>query len=231
MKKQKYAVIGIGQFGRAIAMAITRKGHEVLAIDNDFALINEISEDFASAVALNATDKKALMGQDIQEYDAVVVAIGDDFESRLLCSANLLDLNVKRVITRANNEAQRLILEKMGVSDILSPEEEIGLIVAERMLNPSVINFLQLPDNHRISEIVCPKKCVNKSIAELDLRDKYKLSLITVKEKVIETIKGREIPEYHIINVPESSKVLKSTDRLVLYGAINDIDMFIDINE
>jgi len=141
-----------------------------------------------------------------------------------------LDLKVKRIITRANGEAQRIILEKMGITEVLSPEEEVGIIVAERMLNPSIVSYLQLPDNHRVVELISPKNCINKTFGEIDLRDKYKLSLITVKEELRVIKDGKEIIEHHIIGVPDSKQSLQASDRLVIFGHVNDIDRFLEIN-
>jgi trk system potassium uptake protein len=230
MATKKYAVIGIGQFGKAIAKVLSAKGFEVMAIDKNSEVIDSIGEDVAYAVALDATDKKALQSQNIAEFDAVVVAIGSDFEERLLCSSVLLDLQVKRIITRANGEAQRIILQKMGINEILSPEEEVGVIVAERLSNPSIVSYLQLPDDYRIAEIISPQNCINKTFGEIDLRDKYKLSLITLK-KEIHTVKGgKEMAEHHIMGVPDSKQILEATDRLLIFGHIKDIDRFLQIN-
>lgn len=230
MASHKYAVIGIGLFGRAIARALSNKGYEVMAIDSDTEIIDSIGDDVAYAVVLDATDKRALLSQNIDEFDAVVVAIGSDFEQRLLCASILLDLNVKRVITRANGEAQRLILEKMGIKEILSPEEEVGILVAERMLNPSIVSYLQLPDDHRIAEIYSPVNCINKTFGEIDLRDKYKLSLITIKKEIKTIIDGRPVIEHHITGVPDYRQVLEATDRLLIFGSNRDIDRFLEIN-
>lgn len=230
MPSHKFAVIGIGQFGRAIAKVLSSRGAEVLAIDSDLDIINDFSDEVAYAVALDATDKKALLSQSIEEFDAVVVAIGSDFEKRLLCSSLLLDLKVKRVITRANGENQRLILEKMGVKEILSPEEEVGIIVAERLLNPSIVSYLQLPDDHRIVEVISPKNCINRTFGDIDLRDKYKLSLVTVKKEINFIKDGREVSEHHITGVPDSKQVLEATDRLLIFGRNRDIERFIEIN-
>lgn len=230
MPTHKFAVIGIGQFGQAIAKVLSSRGAEVLAIDSDLEIINAISDEVASAVALDATDKKALLSQNIEEFDAVVVAIGSDFEKRLLCSSLLLDLKVKRVITRANGENQRIILEKMGVREILSPEEEVGIIVAERLLNPSIVSYLQLPDDHRIVEVISPKNCLNRTFGDIDLRDRYKLSLVTIKKEIKFIRDGREIIEHHISGVPDSKQMLEPTDRLVIFGRNRDIERFIEIN-
>jgi trk system potassium uptake protein len=231
MKSKKYAVIGIGQFGRAIAKALSQKGAEVMAIDTDPEIIEDISEHVAIAVVLDATDKKALISQDINDFDAVVVAIGQDFEKVLLCSVTLLDLGVKRIISRANGRNQRYILEKIGIKEILSPEYEIGIIVAERLRNPSIISYLQFPDDYRIAEIKTPSDTANKTLEEINLRDKYRLSLITIKQEIEIKIKEERVIEQHIEGVPNSKTIIQATDTLVVFGKNNDIERFININQ
>ena len=132
MSNEKFAIIGAGHFGSAIATALSEKGAEVLVIDSDINVVQDISEDVAYSVCIDATNKRALLGENIQEFDAVIVTIGNDFVKRLLCAANLLDLNVKRIICRSMGESQRIILGKMGITEFLSPEDEIGKLFAER---------------------------------------------------------------------------------------------------
>src|SRR5688572_22212713 len=124
----KFAVIGLGRFGTKIALTLSHRGAEVLAIDNDEMKVDNLRDDVAYAVTMDSTDVKALQSQRIQDVDAVVVAIGENFEALLLTTAHLQDMNVKRVIARAATPQQRMILEKMGVSEILSPEDEVGII-------------------------------------------------------------------------------------------------------
>ena len=231
MNRKKVAVIGIGQFGEAIAKNLSHKGADVLAIDNDPKKIDRIAEDVAYAVVLDATDKKALLSQNITDFDAVVVAIGGKFEQRLLCASLLLDLKVKRVITRYQGKNQKIILEKLGITELWAPEDEVGAIVAERLLNPTVMSYLQLPDNYRIVEVLTPRGVVGKKIQEINLRDNYRLSLITIKEECPTTHNGITCMEYHVTGVPDSSYIIKETDRMVLFGTNNDIDRFIGINE
>jgi len=113
----KYAVIGLGQFGTAIAQKLSERGAEVLAIDNDESHIDRIKDDVAYAVTLDSTDKKALITQGIRDMDAVVVAIGENFEALMLTVVYLGELGVERIIARANSPQQRMILEKMGVQE------------------------------------------------------------------------------------------------------------------
>lgn len=226
MAGKRYAVIGLGQFGNAIAKQLADRGAEVLAIDNSENHIQAIRDEVAHAVTLDATDQKALMAQGLEDMDAVVVAIGEDFESLLLATVYLIELKVERIIARANGPQQRMILEKMGIKEILSPEDEVGKVVAERLLNPNILSFLQLPDDYEIVEIVTPKGIVNRSLDEVDLRNKYKLNLVTIKREFV--VKGEK--EQHVLGVPSSKTVLAETDTLVVFGQFQDIERFCQIN-
>jgi len=224
----KFAVIGLGRFGSSVAATLAEKGAEVLGIDSNEEKVDHIRDDVAYAVTLDATDIRALKAQNVQDLDVVVVAIGKDFEALLLCTVHLLNLNVKRIIARAMNPTQRMILEKMGVHEIISPEVEVGVSLAERILNPGIVNFVHLPDNYEIVEINAPANVVNRAIEELELRKRYKLNLITIKRKQLK--KGNQ-PEEHIVEFPDPSTIVESTDNLIVLGQINDINRFIEVNQ
>lgn len=231
MSAQRFAVIGAGLFGSAIAIALAQRGAEVLVVDSDINLIQDISDDVAYAVSIDATNKKALVGESIQDFDAVIVAIGNDFEARLLCAANLLDLGVKRIICRTMGENQRLILEKMGITEFLSPENEIGTLFAERLLNPNMLTYLQLPDQYRVAEILTPVRLVGMTLVEINFRDNHRLSLIAIRREFAEPGKNAIAREEHIIGVPENATVIEEDDILVLFGKTVDIENFIKINQ
>lgn len=229
MKRAKIAVIGIGDFGAAIARRLTQKGADVLAIDADTDTIESIADDVAYCVAIDATDSKALLAQEITAFDTVIVAIGQNFEHRLLVIAQLLDLGVKRIIARATGKNQRKILEKLGIHEILSPEEEVGALVAERLLMPSVFSQLKLPDDYSIVEVAVPDLAVDRSIADIDLRNRYNLNLITlkIKKSPVET----SSTDYHIVGVPDPNYIFSKEDRLVIFGTDNDIQRFFEVND
>jgi trk system potassium uptake protein TrkA len=233
MKTMKFAVIGMGQFGKAIAKNIADKGYEVLTIDSDIHVMEKLSNEFTYTLIIDATDKELLESENIQNYDAVVVAIGESFEKRLLCCSALLDLKVKRLITRANGEAQRVILQKIGVTEILSPEEEFGRIVATRMINPVYSNYIDLPDEHVVADIKCPRKCVSDNLESLRLRDRFKISLLAIKEETTkgeDSMTGKGVVEQHLLKIPDSKQPLLETDNLIIFGKAEDISRFIDVN-
>lgn len=230
MRGNKFTVIGMGKYGRAIAHILSGRGAEVTAVDVREDLIEEIQEDVALAVTMDATDVKALRSQNIQDSDAVVVAIGANFEALLLCCFQLQELGLQRIIARANDERQKSILIKMGITEILEPEKEIGIFVAEQLINPNIVSFLQLPDDYEVAEIKPPKDIANRTVEDVGLRNKYRLNLITIK-RCFEEDKGDAIEVVqHILGVPNSDTIIKDTDTLIVFGTSTDIKRFIEIN-
>lgn len=228
----KFAVIGLGRFGMSIARTLADRGAEVVAIDSDLEKIEEIKDEVAYAVALDATDVKALTAQDIQQVDAVVVAIGEDFEALLLATAHMLDLKIKRVIARAATIQQRMILEKIGVKEILSPEETVGKTVAETLLEPTFRSYFDLPDDYEIVELKTPRRIVNLAVKDVGLRESYDLNLITIKRTFREQkANGDEKHAQHVIGVPKPDTVLRESDLLIILGRSQDIKKFIDVNQ
>lgn len=227
----KFAVIGLGQFGTSIAKTLADRGAEVLAIDVDIDKIEAIKDEVAYSVSLDSTDVKALVSQNIQEMDAVVVAIGENFEKLLLTTVLLLELNVKRIIARAANNQQRMILEKMGVKEILSPEDTVGKTVAEMLLHPNMKAFLPLPDDYEIVEINAPSRIINKTVSEIGLREKYNLNLITIKRIFVEQKEDEKVHVEHIIGVPKAETVIYDTDILILMGKVKDVNKFVEVNK
>jgi trk system potassium uptake protein TrkA len=218
----KFAVIGLGQFGSAIAKKLAEKGAEILAIDSDPEKVESIRDYVTYGVTLDATSRPALESQNIAEMDAVVVSIGQNFECTMLTVVQLQSLGVKRLMARAQGETQRRILTKLGVEEILSPEEEVGKNVADRLITPGMLMAVQLPDNYEIVEVEAPKNTVGRSLEDIGLAKKYKLSLVTLLRKT----NG----DHHIMGVPDQETVVEPNDLMVVFGTTKDVERFIHIN-
>ncbi|HNW97134.1 MAG TPA: TrkA family potassium uptake protein [Bacteroidales bacterium] len=231
MHQNKFAVIGLGQFGKAIALTLANSGGDVLAIDSHEENVQAVAEDVSHAVTLDASDKKALKAQNIQDMDAVVVAIGEDFESLLLCCVVLLELKVKRIIARARGKQQRIILEKIGIKEVLSPEDEVGILVAERLLNPSLLSVLKFPDQYEIVEIKTPRRIANRNFSDVDFMTKYKLNIVAIKREFETEQDGVLVNEQHVIPLTPQKTILYQTDTLLIFGKTPDIEKFLEINQ
>ncbi len=231
MAENRFAVIGLGKFGKAIARKLAKKGAEVIAIDINESSVEKLQEEVALCICMDATDKKALIAQNITDVDGVVLAIGENFEALLLCTVYLQELGAKRIIARANDDHQRRILLKLGIDEILSPEGEVGTVMAEKLMHPSVVSILQLPDDYEIAEIKAPKGIQNRTLTDIKLRDKYKLNLVTIERSVEKTVKGEIETSQHIIGIPTPDTIIEETDTIVLFGTTHDIERFIEINQ
>ncbi|MBA4304468.1 MAG: potassium transporter KtrA [Sphingobacteriaceae bacterium] len=230
--ENRFGVIGLGRFGTTIARTLSQRGAEVIAIDSSAEKVDNLRDEVAYAVQLDATDGKALRSQNVHELDAVVVAIGQDFESLLLTTVTLMELKIKRIIARASTDQQRRILEKLGVKELLSPEDEVGISVAGRLLNPDLVSFFQLPDDYQIVELKTPTGVADKTVIEIGLRNKYNLNLITLRRAYeVKTENGDIDYEYHILGVPKADTVLYSTDYIILLGKSDDIEKFVEVNK
>ncbi len=227
----KFAVIGVGKYGSNIARRLAEKGAQVFAFDNNEEKIENIKDDVAFAVTLNSTDFKILSSQNLDEMDAAVVAIGENFEATVLTAVHLMDLGVKRIIARANGADQRLILEKIGIKEILTPEDEVAFVIREKLLNPSILSFLQLSEEYEIAEIKPPKGTLNRTIEDIDFRNKYQLTLVTMRREYDIKKKGQYEVEQHVIGVPKGDTVIESRDTLVVFGTAKHVQRFIDVNE
>lgn len=224
--KNKFAVIGLGRFGTSIARTLADRGAEVLAIDNRPEKVEDIKDQVAYAVVLDSRDARALMGQNIQEMDAIVVAIGEDFEALLLTTVMLQEMGVKRIIARASSLQQRMILDKLGVAEILSPEDEVGRTVAEMVLHPNMRKYMPMPDGYEIAEITAPKGLANRTVEEIGLRERYNINLITIRRLFPEEIDGQMVMTEHITGVITDSTMIYSDDVLVVMGKVEDVDRF-----
>ncbi|MFT6716816.1 MAG: trk system potassium uptake protein TrkA [Saprospiraceae bacterium] len=230
MKGSKFAVIGMGKYGKGIARILSDRNAEVIAIDNMESKLEDIEDVVALTITMDATDIKALRGQNLQDVDAAVVAIGANFEALLLCCFQLQEIGTKRIIARANDEMQKSILLKMGITEILEPEKQIGVLIAEQLINPNIVSFLQLPDDYEVAEVKPPTDIANRSIKDIGLRAKYRLNLITIKREY-EIEDGGDIKkEDHIMGVPDSETVIRESDTIIVFGTTTDIKKFIDIN-
>lgn len=223
MARSKFAVIGLGQFGSAIAKKLAEKNTEVLAMDVDEEKVENIKDMVTYAVTMDSTDVKSLKAQNVQDMDAVVVAIGANFQDLLLTTFLLQELKVRRIIARAQGPAQRRILEKMGIEEILSPEDEVGNNVAENLVNPSVLMCMQLPDEYEIVEVKAPRAIRNRTLESIGLREKYKVNLVTVLRQDTDG-------QHHIIGVPEADTLVEKDDIIIVFGKIANINRFIEIN-
>lgn len=220
MATKRFAIIGLGRFGTRLAASLTEHGHEVIAIDEGQQLIEEIRDEVALAVRLDATDAQALRSQGIDKVDAAVVTIGENFEANALATATLKELGIRKVISRASSTIQAKILARIGADQVISPEDESALRLGRQLSNPNIMEFVELSQGHSLAQLKAPKVFHNKTLGQIDLRKKYKVNLVAIKKQVSTVqAQGEETTEEEVIDVPMADTVIRPDDTLVVVGS------------
>ncbi|MBI5359972.1 MAG: TrkA family potassium uptake protein [Planctomycetes bacterium] len=220
----KYAVIGLGKFGTTLAKALARGGAEVVAVDNNLDLVDEAKDEVTLAVKLDATDEKELLAQGIHKVDVAIVSIGENFEANQLATVILKKLGVKKVITRATSTVRSKILALIGADEVISPEEETAMRLAQRLLVPNIVDYLELSEGYSVVELKAPEKFHGKTIKELDIRNKYDINLIAIK-RILPVGKPSEGKTKIVLNaVPRPNDVIEPSDILIVVGDDKSIE-------
>ncbi len=204
----KFAVIGLGSFGVNVAKTLYEKGNEVLAVDADKEKIEQVKTFVSHAVHMDAADKENLQALGIQEMDVVIVSLGPEMEPSILTVLYLHEIGVKRIIAKALTEDHARILDAVGATEVIYPEKDMAVKTALKLSSPNVLEYLPLISGFGIQEIAAPEKFIGKTLKQLDLRNKYGIHVIAVKELV---------PEKTIL-IPQANFVIKDSDILIIIG-------------
>lgn len=162
-----FTVIGLGRFGLTASLELIHMGHTVTGIDKDEKLAEQHAGELTQTLICDATDEKVLKDLNLSQSESVLVAIGEDMQSSLLCTLNLKALNVKDIWVKANTSAHHTILSKLGVSRIIHPEEEMGARVAQALNYPMVNDYLSLGHGQYIVDINLPSSFSGRPIQTL----------------------------------------------------------------
>ena len=154
----QFAIIGLGVFGITCAKELEKLGNQVLAIDIDEKLVDDISEYVTRAVIADATDKDTIEELDLASFDGVLVSIGDNLEASLLCTLNLLSLNVQNLWVKAKTDSHHQILQSLGVNNIIHPEQDMGIRIAQKMNYPMVKQYMALGDEQFLVRLDPPEQ-------------------------------------------------------------------------
>jgi trk system potassium uptake protein TrkA len=215
--KQEFAVIGLGRFGTAVARALLAHGQTVLGIDRSREVVQPLSDELSEALILDATDEDALRSVDIALYDAVVVAINDDFEDELLTTLTLKSLGVKRVVGVASDERQKTILLKIGADEVVMPEHNSGERLAVLLSLPHLVERFALGKEHTIATMRMPKAFADRTVEEVNLTATYHVALLAIK-------RGGEL-----IMPPDKDLLLYSDDLMVVIGKDEDVRQIAEV--
>lgn len=180
---KSYLVLGLGRFGSAVAAALTEDGCEVLAMDRDENAVNNIQGSVTHAVIGDCADEAVLRTVGAENFDAAVVAIGEDIRASILAAVLLKEQGVPYIAARAADELHARILKKVGADKVIMPERDMGIKFAKALSPEGILDMIELSDEYGIAEIKCPKNWQGKSARQLNLRGRLGITVSAVKTK------------------------------------------------
>ena len=171
-------LIGLGRFGRHIAIQLNQLGHQVMAVDHNEERVNEILPYVTNAQIGDSTNGEFLSSLGIDNYDVCIVAIANDFQSSLETTSLLKTLGAKLVVARAERDVQAKFLLSNGADEVVYPEKQVAKWAAIRYSADHILDYIELDESHAIFEVSVPLQWLGKSIGQIDIRKKYKISNI-----------------------------------------------------
>lgn len=212
--KQKIGVIGLGKFGRSCAIRLAELGFEVLAIDENQGNVDSIKDLVALAVVADTTDAAELQAAGITGCDTVVLTIGAEIDHSVLTAAVLKEIGIRHLVARASSDLHGKLLMRIGADDVVFPEHDMAIRLANRLSLSSIYDFLESSPDYDILEVPIPRGAAGKTLRDLDYRARYELNVVGIR-------RGGDI----IITL-HSDDLLETGDRLIILGSVPNLHRF-----
>lgn len=175
-------LIGLGRFGRHIALQLNKLGHEVMAVDSNEERVNEILPIVTNAQIGDSTNTEFLKSLGIGNFDVCIVTIGGNFQNSLETTSLLKELGAKLVVSRAERDVQEKFLLRNGADEVVYPEKQVANWAAIRYTADHIRDYIEVDDAHAIFEVEVPEEWIGKTVGELDIRRKYSINIMATKE-------------------------------------------------
>lgn len=211
-KRKRICIVGLGQFGSSLARALAKES-DVLALDSHEDRVNQIAEEVQRALIIDARDSQSLRLVVDPDFDEAVVSLGKSVEASILCTLHLKNIGLKSIRAKAVSEDHADILRAIGATETIFPERETALRIAAQILNPNLLDFVPLAEDFEVMDVAPPDAFHGHTLQELNIRDRFGVYAIAVKELV---------PEKFVF-LPGPDFVIKPSDILVLIGRHEDL--------
>ncbi len=209
---RRFLVIGLGDVGHPLALALSDAGADVVAVDEDMHRVDEVKDRLAFVVQGDVGDPDVLRAVEAHKADVAIVMIGKSFDATVCVVSALKDLGVTQIVARAMSERQRRVLEQVGATRVLMVESDAGKALARSLLTPGALEVHQLAQGYDVVQWIVPASMIGKSLAQLDFRRRFGLLVVAIGHQ------GEARAE-----VPEPDRVLRAGDVLFVAGKHENI--------
>lgn len=215
---KRVGVIGAGRFGMSLAESLSRRGAEVVLLDNDRETVHRLASIVTKAVEGDASDMRALAGAGMQDCDTAVVAIGTDMEGSILATMNLKELKVPYIVAKAGSDRHGIVLERIGADLVVYPNKERAERLARSLLARSELDYFEISDGVSVVEMAAPGQFVGKTLLEGNIRQRHGVTVLAIKRGP-----GKGDNQESIFS-PAADEVVREDDILVLFGPDKKLD-------
>jgi len=220
----RFCIIGLGTFGTHLARQLARDGHEIIGVDNDPAHTDSMRDEIEFLLTADCSDINAFEDIPVSDCDAVIVAIGKDFEAALSIAANVKQIGAKRLICRIINPLHARLLKLLKIEELIIPESLAAAWLARSLRSKDVVNAFQVGKEHEIVEVSVPSGMIGKTLRDLDLRGSYELNLVTILRRKGAASVSSALPQIEkIIGVPEPTRAFEESDILLIFGTEKNV--------
>jgi trk system potassium uptake protein len=209
---RQFAVIGLSRFGTKVALTLAEHKVPIIAIDLDRKKVDFISKYVDAALQLDATDQKALAQAGVGSVDVAVVSLGEHIESSVLTTIILKEMGISEIIVKGNSKEHKDILSLVGATQVVFPEEEVAIKMAQRIISPNVLDLIPLMPGYSIVELMPPKEFYGRTLLDLNLRRNFGVEVLVIRKGD----KARVIPA--------AMDMIEHGETLLVLGKDDDIE-------
>lgn len=225
VKERVFAVVGLGTFGMEVCNSLSKKGGKVIAVDKNPDLIDKIKDTVTQAILVDATDEESLKSVPLGDVDVALIAIGDNIEASILATVLFRQKGVPYIVARAVSKTHEHVLKQVGANEVVNIEIAEGRRLASELISPSILDRIPIDSSISIAEILVPDTFEEKSLKELDLRNTYRVNVVTLKRTLVTVDEIGNPQKEELVIFPEPDEVLRSSDVIIVLGKNEDIEM------
>lgn len=216
MKRKEFVIFGVGDFGMNVAKTLTNSGATVMVVDKDENQLEKIASEVTHSICADATNPEAMKQLGIRNYDGAVVGIGHNLETSALITMQLEEMGVPFIMVKASTDIEGRILTRLGADKVIFPDREMGIRVANDIMNGNYFEAIELSEEYSIVDMMAPSDWVGKNLQQLNIRSRYGISIIGI----------RGLEETNIN--PSAEYTLRPQDVLIMLGHNTEIQRLRD---
>ncbi|TNE72315.1 TrkA family potassium uptake protein [bacterium] len=228
LNNSQIAVIGLGAFGKALVQSLSKEGANVIAVDKSIEFVEEVKFYTQNAICFDVTDVNQLRAHGLTDVDVAVIAIGESFEPVMIVAMEMLNAGVKEVYARAKSPVQEQILKRLGITEVIHPERQVGERMGVTLHRRGIKDLLDLGNGLSVVEVLVPPSMHGYTLAELELRKRFGINVLTVNRPETSTTDGEAT--FKSLGFVEPSTKLQKGDKMVVLGGIKECAKIVELN-